>query len=185
MPRRSKSRHSRERSKSRRSRTSLDKVRMARPPGVDPVFWNATQNEKHFGNYAAFTAPRDARGRVMVVKNRRTNEWMLPGGLANLGEHSYETAARETLEEAGVRPVSMRKVHNRGSVALFDAPGTVSRSKQKRQSQFRNRKDRQETSDYGFVNLGSPTFHVTSYDGTPKQQTGFRKGTVRHLRSLQ
>lgn len=141
-------------------------------------------NGEKFHNYAAFVAPRDVHKRVMVVKNRQTGKWMLPGGLANLGEHSYQTAKRETYEEAGISPKQMRRVHSdaRKKVSLFNAPHAVSQSKHSRRSSFHNRKDRRETSDYGFVDPRARHLRVTSYDGTPKRSNSFRKGTVAHLR---
>lgn len=177
MPRRSSHR--------RRSRSSRARVRRDRPPGVNPAFWDATQNRKQRGNYAAFTAPRDHTGRVMVVRNRRSGEWMLPGGLANLGEHSHETAKRETREESGLSLGTVRKVHTHDDVALFDAPRAVSRSHRRRVATFHNRKDKRETSDYGFVDPHAPVLRVTSYDGRPKERSkSFRKGSVHHLRRL-
>ena len=170
----------------RNSRSFKNRVRDERPPGWNHDFWDASMNRKHFDNYAAFTAPRDHKGRVMVVKNRYTGDWMLPGGLANLGERSSKTARRETYEEAGVSPKKLRRVHKHKSVSLFDAPGAVSRSHRKRLASFHKRKDRRETSDYGFVDPSSAMLRVTSYDGTPKRHksTSFRTGTVRHLRQL-
>lgn len=156
-------------------------------PKRSPAHRKVTMNKKKHATYAAFTAPRDARGRVMVVKNRRTGEWMLPGGLANPGERSSETAVRETREETGLTPHMLREVHNnrRHGVKLYDAPGAVTHSRRGRRALFHKRKDRAETSDYGFVDPNSRRLRVTSYDGTRKNSgSSFRKGTVSHLRAL-
>ncbi|GAA2255759.1 hypothetical protein GCM10010430_44490 [Kitasatospora cystarginea] len=50
--------------------------------------------------YALVTDP--AAERVLLVKDRRTGRWGLPGGRREDGETLPEAAARETLEEAGV-----------------------------------------------------------------------------------
>lgn len=47
-------------------------------------------------------------GEVLVVRERRHGSdklgpWKLPGGVSDAGEHFGETAAREVLEETGVR----------------------------------------------------------------------------------
>jgi ADP-ribose pyrophosphatase YjhB (NUDIX family) len=46
----------------------------------------------------------DAQRRLLVVKDRhKSDQWKFAGGLANLGEDFADTAAREVLEETGVR----------------------------------------------------------------------------------
>ncbi|SIS18944.1 NUDIX hydrolase [Williamsia sterculiae] len=45
---------------------------------------------------------RDASGRVLTVRKRRTSRFMLPGGKPEPGEDPSATAVREVAEELGV-----------------------------------------------------------------------------------
>ena len=150
-----------------------------------PAHRSAARNAKRNGNYASFVAPRDARGRVMVVRNRYTGQWMLPGGLANYGEDAHRTGVREMWEETGMRAQSPYRVQQRRGVSLYDTGRSVSRSHAARVNAFRRRTSRNETDDYGFVDLRDPHLTVTSYTGKSKPSPhSFRPGTVSHLRAL-
>lgn len=50
----------------------------------------------------AAIAVRDAAGRVLVVRKRGTERFMLPGGKIEVGERAIDAAARELAEETGI-----------------------------------------------------------------------------------
>ena len=122
----------------------------------------------------------------MVVQDRRTGKWMLPGGRVERGETSERGARREMWEETGNRPdTSLRHVTSRDGTALYETrlrPG----SRSDRNRRFHRRTDRRETSDYGFVNVNNNRLVVTDHRGRVKDANpvSFRHGTVSHLRSL-
>ncbi len=45
----------------------------------------------------------DAGGRILLVRRRDTEQWALPGGLAEIGQTPAEAVLRELWEEAGLR----------------------------------------------------------------------------------
>ena len=51
-------------------------------------------------------------GRLLLVREKSSGKWTLPGGWADVGDTASEVAARETREEAGfdVRPVKLLAV---------------------------------------------------------------------------
>ncbi|KAJ8262519.1 hypothetical protein GJAV_G00167350 [Gymnothorax javanicus] len=70
----------------------------------------------------------EASGKVLVVqdKNKTKNAWKFPGGLSDPGENIGDTAAREVLEETGVRAefqslLSIRQQHKHpGAFGMSD-----------------------------------------------------------------
>jgi 8-oxo-dGTP pyrophosphatase MutT (NUDIX family) len=121
----------------------------------------------------------------MVVRDRLSGRWMLPGGLRSGREFPNQTARRETREEAGLRlrrSQLQRKVSKNG-VTLYAAENVVPRSRSARRKAFHSRRTKHETSDYGFVDIKSRRLVVTDYAGKRKAKSGsFRKGTVSLLR---
>lgn len=139
------------------------------------------------GRRNAFVASRNARGHVMVVRDRHTGRWMLPGGRVNSWETSAQGARREMGEETGNSPgASLRRVgRSRSGTTLYETrlrPGSHS----DRVRRFHRRSHRNETSDYGFVDPRRNRLVVTDHGGRVKDANpvSFRKGTVSHLRSL-
>lgn len=132
----------------------------------------------------AFVAAFDPHGRVLVVQDKRTHKWMLPGGNVEPGESSRRGARRELYEESGNRPRrSLRKRHSHNGTTLYTtrlSPG----SHASRTQRFHRRTDQHETGDYGYVDVSRSTFVVTDYAGRPKHlhPTTFRAGTVSHLK---
>lgn len=57
----------------------------------------------------------DTEGRLLLVRERKSGEWSLPGGWADVGDSPGEVAVRETAEESGyiVKPVKMLAVLDR------------------------------------------------------------------------
>jgi hypothetical protein len=56
-------------------------------------------------------------GALLLVQEKSTGGWTLPGGWADIGDSASEVAARETREEAGleVRPEKLRADRRRGA----------------------------------------------------------------------
>lgn len=59
---------------------------------------------------------RDGAGRLLVVRKRATQRFMLPGGKPEPGEDDLAALARELAEELGVRLTSARPL------GVFEAP---------------------------------------------------------------
>jgi len=67
--------------------------------------------ERRKKTVAAVVLVRD--GRALILKRGSTAPWMpgkwnLPGGTEEPGEEPMQTAARECVEEAGIRPIGMK-----------------------------------------------------------------------------
>src|SRR5512142_640538 len=56
------------------------------------------------------------REELLMLLRTDNGCWGVPGGIMELGEHLEETAARETLEEAGLR------VHDLALFGVFSGP---------------------------------------------------------------
>ena len=52
---------------------------------------------------------RDGEGRVLTVRKRGTERFMLPGGKPEAGEEFIDTAAREVDEELGLAVTTRRQ----------------------------------------------------------------------------
>ena len=147
---------------------------------------SSSRHHHHHQRRNAFVAARNVRGDVMVVQDRRTGKWMLPGGRVERGESSERGAVREMWEETGNHPSEfLRHVQSRNGTSLYETrlrPG----SRSDRMRRFHRRPDKHETADYGFVNVRGPKFVVTDHRGRVKNSNpvSFRHGTVSHLSSL-
>ena len=70
---------------------------------------------------------RDAEGRLLTVRKRGTERFMLPGGKREPGEDDQTALARELTEELGVTLVSAVLI-GRFEAAAANEPGAVVRS---------------------------------------------------------
>lgn len=70
---------------------------------------------------------RDAGGRMLTVRKRGTERFMLPGGKRESGEDDLAALARELREELGVRLVSARLL-GRFEAPAANEPGATVRS---------------------------------------------------------
>lgn len=70
---------------------------------------------------------RDATGRLLTVRKRRTQRFMLPGGKREPGESDLEALARELMEELGVELLSATLL-GRFEAAAANEPGATVRS---------------------------------------------------------
>ena len=128
--------------------------------------------------------------KVLMVQDRNTGKWGLPGGYAEPGERSDQTARRELWEETGIQALGpLRRVRSGRSSALFKMSVRAG-SHRSRVQRFKGRRDRGETKDYAYVSLNKRTrggeFVVTDFSGKRKSvnPTSFRRGTVSSLRAL-
>jgi 8-oxo-dGTP pyrophosphatase MutT (NUDIX family) len=51
---------------------------------------------------AAYVVARDRSGKVLLVRIRDSDDWVLPGGSVEAGEAPWESVARELREETGL-----------------------------------------------------------------------------------
>lgn len=70
---------------------------------------------------------RDPAGRVLVVRKRGTERFMLPGGKREPGEDDLAALGRELAEELGVALASARRF-GRFEAAAANEPGALVRS---------------------------------------------------------
>jgi len=68
---------------------------------------------------------RDAAGRLLTVRKRRTQRFMLPGGKREPGEDDVAALRRELAEEIGVTLVSARLLGRFEAPAANEAGATV------------------------------------------------------------
>jgi 8-oxo-dGTP diphosphatase len=61
----------------------------------------------------------DPGGRLLMVRRRDDGRWDLPGGRVEVGEATQDAAARELLEETGLR------AHHLSLLDIFSGPGTL------------------------------------------------------------
>ena len=122
----------------------------------------------------------------MVVRDRASGRWMLPGGRVGRRERSKRGAARELFEESGHRPGSpLRLVDRRGGTSLYETD-LRRHSHAGRNRRFHRRSTPRETADYGFLDPTRSRLVVTDFHGRRKDANpvSFRRGTVSHLRAL-
>lgn len=70
---------------------------------------------------------RDPEGRLLLVRKRGTERFMLPGGKREPGEDDHAALARELLEELGVRLTAAELV-GRFEAPAANEPGATVRS---------------------------------------------------------
>lgn len=70
---------------------------------ADVELWAANDPVPEDRVFAAMVVVTDAAGRYAVAWSPRRQEWGIPGGWREAGESVAEAAAREVLEETGIR----------------------------------------------------------------------------------
>ena len=128
----------------------------------------------------AFVGAKTFDGRPMVVLDRSSKKWMLPGGHVRARESTKSGAIREFFEETGNRALApMKRVHDKNGVSLYETR-VVPGSKEQRVGRFKRRPDKRETADYGFLTKVNGEYVVTDFSGKKKHVNpkSFRKGTL-------
>lgn len=121
----------------------------------------------------------------MVVRDRHTGSWMMPGGRVDRGESPEAGGRRELFEEAGVRAGHLERLSNDNGVMLYGTRVHVPRTRSARMRSFARRGTPHETSDYGFVDPTKARMTVTDYHGNPKWNgQALRRGTASQLRTV-
>ena len=140
---------------------------------------------------SAFVGAKTRDGRVMVVQDRRTGKWMLPGGRMSKRDRSSgrRCASREAFEESGMRlsPFALTRVgDSRDSCRLYKTRVSLPKTRGNRVRNFQRRSHKNETRDYGFVDPSNAKMVVETWGGKRKDYNpvSFRPGTVSHLRRL-
>ena len=144
------------------------------------------RHRSHRSRRNAFVASKNSRGHVMVVRDRRSGRWMLPGGMVNPGESSARGARREMWEETGnATHGPLHRVVRQGGTTLYQTRLRRG-SHSDRNRRFHRRSHKNETSDYGFVDVKQKKLVVTDHGGKVKDvnPVSFRRGTASHLKSL-
>ena len=129
-----------------------------------------TSNSTPYGDEKrSFTCIKTSSGRYFVVLHKGKQKWMLPGGLCNDSNESYEdTAVRKIKEKSGYKIRNVRHLYTTpDNAAIYLSTFNFANiSHEKRMQIFRERTKRHETSDYGYYN--PTTEKVESYSGSAK-----------------
>ena len=184
-----KTRHSSKTSSTKRSPRKRAPPR--RPSSTFSKSPHSNQRRPHHlaKNKASFVAVRASNivheTCYLVVLNHK-NQWMLPGGLIEPGEHPRDAARRELYEESGfVVNSPFYHIRNSNGVHLFFAEHWFDANRNNRLKTFHSRLSTNETYDYGFVRMVNGRFAVCNLNGTRlKKSQRFRGGTTSHLSLL-
>ena len=114
----------------------------------------------------------------MVVRDRASGRWMLPGGRVGRRERSKRGAARELFEESGHRPGSpLRLVDRRGGTSLYETD-LRRHSHAGRNRRFHRRSTPRETADYGFLDPTRSRLVVTDFPAAARTPTPSPSGAA-------
>jgi hypothetical protein len=113
----------------------------------------------------------------LVVRNRVSKKWMMPGGLVDSSDPSlFAAARRELFEESGLT-VETATVQNQNFFILRTrTPQSMT------DTIFEKRSDPKETDDYGVAYSVHGQFTVATSNG--RTSTDFRGGTVKQLKAF-
>jgi 8-oxo-dGTP pyrophosphatase MutT (NUDIX family) len=130
----------------------------------------------------AFIGVIDENGRCLVVQNKQSKKWMMPGGVVDPNEEFKDAAIRELQEEAGViiknGPQVMRLTSSDNPCHLYQT--VIISADYDFHRAFANRSTQEETINFGFVDLLQPgNFKVVSHE-----HDRFTDETAQHLRYL-
>ena len=111
----------------------------------------------------------------LVVRNRVSKKWMMPGGLVDSSDPSLFAAARRELFEEGGLTVETATVQNQ-NFFILRTPQSMT------DTIFEKRSDPKETDDYGVAYSVHGQFTVATSNG--RTSTDFRGGTVKQLKAF-
>lgn len=156
---------------------------------------NVENERKEMTYTVSFVAvhPNAQPTRVLVLLDKKSKKWMLPGGKIDKPDISpAHTAFRETLEESGfqINLSNLRKIYNNKTACLYQTIYEFPEDRDTRMLVFQRRGQLnkggswvKETSDYGFAHLENNRFVIKSYSGLNKETQDLRGGTDEMLRA--
>lgn len=117
-------------------------------------------------------------GRVLVVQDRKTNEWTLPGGCTKIGEEPSKACCRVLHAESGYKTslVTLRDKDKDCGLFYYGETDFGSLGRAERIRIFKGRADQEETQDYGFARYKHGKVHVQDYSGNLKNDQKIKRG---------